>query len=428
MSSKQIRILHLVHMYYPSLGGMQIHMKELTESITSREEKFYIEVFATRAMNVGEFHQKEKRKNDLPERETINNVNVRRFNIWHRFYAFLIYSIPKIKGGYRLRKFILKDAVECLRMGPFVPGLFFGIICFRPDIVLLMNVYNSHAYFCFLAKKVHNFKLVIIPSLRMEPGWADHPMVEKVLKISDSIIALTEYEKKILIKKGLEEQKIKVMGVGVSTNYFAKGDARRGKHKFNIPSGFVVGFIARKTMGKGAEHVVDAMKIVWKKHADAILLFAGEDKKNHRKVIESHIDKLTCEEKSKIVEFGSYPETDRPDLFQAIDVFVMPSLIDSFGIVYLEAWSCKKPVIACKDRAPSTFIDHQKDGILVEYGNIDQIAEAINDLIDNPKKRIQMGYNGYKKVLSKYSWENISKQTIAVYRALNSDCKSSQKI
>jgi glycosyltransferase involved in cell wall biosynthesis len=410
---RPLRILHLVHMYHPTTGGMQIHMRELTESILRVDPRLALEIHTSRAGAVDELTRPRVNSSRLRRRDQVDGVSVRRYRIWN-----LLQAVVKWPGGVRLPRMLFGDAIGCLRMGPFVPGMIFGILRYRPDLVLLMNAYNAHAFSCYVAKRIAGFKLVTIPSLRMEPGRVDHAMVDRVLHASDRVIALSEYEKRVLVRKGIDEAKIEVIGVGVRHERFSQGDGDRAKNKYGIPPGPVVGFLGRKIKGKGAEHVVQAMSLVWEQHPDATLLLAGSSTPGHRQLIHQHLAALSPSQRSKVVEVEAYAEAERADLFSALDVFVMPSNIDSFGIVYLEAWSCGKPVIACTDSAPSSIVEAGSDGLLVEYGNIEQIAAAINRLLDDPVEREAMGKRGYEKVLSRYSWPSIARATTRIYREL----------
>jgi glycosyltransferase involved in cell wall biosynthesis len=83
----------------------------------------------------------------------------------------------------------------------------------------------------------------------------------------------------------------------------------------------------------------------------------------------------------------------------------MPSRYDSFGIVYLEAWKCGKPVIGARVGAIPEVIDDGKDGLLVEFGNVDQLISTIRHLLRDADLRREMGEAGRKKVEEKFNWQ-----------------------
>ena len=96
----------------------------------------------------------------------------------------------------------------------------------------------------------------------------------------------------------------------------------------------------------------------------------------------------------------------------------MPSNVDTFGTVYLEAWACGKPVIACKDCPPSSFIEDGKDGLLVKYGDKYELASSISKLLNSKEMRIKLGKNGREKVLRYYTWDIVTKRIREEYYRL----------
>ena len=103
------------------------------------------------------------------------------------------------------------------------------------------------------------------------------------------------------------------------------------------------------------------------------------------------------------------------------DIFVMPSRSDAYGIVYLEAWATKTPVIAANFPAMQEVINEKKDGILVEFDNTENLCDEILSLLASPEKRIQMGENGYAKIQKQNNWYQIASQTLNFYRSLKNE-------
>ena len=88
---------------------------------------------------------------------------------------------------------------------------------------------------------------------------------------------------------------------------------------------------------------------------------------------------------------GSIEETEKRDMFAAADLFAMPSRTDSFGIVYLEAWLYRKPVIAARTWGVSDVVADGEDGLLVRFGDVPALAEVIASLLDDPTRRNALG-------------------------------------
>ena len=116
-------------------------------------------------------------------------------------------------------------------------------------------------------------------------------------------------------------------------------------------------------------------------------------------------DDLPNEDKQRIHLLGAVDNTVKLDALAACDMLVMPSRTDSFGIVYLEAWVNGKPVIGADTWGVNTIIT-EENGLLVPFGNISALSDAIIQLLTNPDEAIAMGKNGQEMTLAEHTWEH----------------------
>lgn len=409
-----MRILHLNHLYHPSVGGLPIYMKQLSEKLVEFNDEVLL--YTSMALDVPQFFNEDSKRNKILKKEIINGVKVRRFPVRYKLYERVFKKIRKMRGGYRITEKLFGDALENIHRGPFIPGLVGGILSARADIVVCPNVYNTHSYMCYLARKWGNFPFVIIPSLRMEPGWQDDVMVDRILKEADGIIAFTEHEKNILLSKGIKEEIVSVVGNAIIPEEFEHVNGSRFREKYQLKKMPTVTFLGRKTRGKGSATLIDAMNIVWQELKDVRLVLAGYKRDEYVEVFAEKIKGLKREDQQKILDLDQFPSHERGDIYADMDVFVMASQVDSFGLVYLEAWCCGKPVIACKNTAPGSYITNGQNGLLVEYGNSKELAAAILRLLRDENLRRGMGEDGRKQVLENYTWDVVAKQIRQAYQ------------
>ena len=85
-------------------------------------------------------------------------------------------------------------------------------------------------------------------------------------------------------------------------------------------------------------------------------------------------------------------------LLQGIDVLVMPSRQESFGLVLVEAAAVGKPVIACRSQGPDEIVEHGTTGLLVDQDSPTELASAIRIVVTSASLRESMGSAGRDRV------------------------------
>lgn len=139
---------------------------------------------------------------------------------------------------------------------------------------------------------------------------------------------------------------------------------------------------------KGYDILIDVWNIVFKKHTDWILEIYGEG--SERKNLQEKINKLGLKESFLLK--GVVKNIQNKYLESSI--YVMSSRYEGFGMVLTEAMACGLPVIAFEcPCGPKDIIKDNEDGFLIELGNIEQMAEKIEELIVNKEKRKFFGEN-----------------------------------
>jgi glycosyltransferase involved in cell wall biosynthesis len=107
------------------------------------------------------------------------------------------------------------------------------------------------------------------------------------------------------------------------------------------------------------------------------------------------------------------------DEYAQADVFVLPSIDDSFGLVTLEALSSGLPVVVSSGAGTSELITHGRDGLVVPSGNATALAVALRDLAD-PQLRAELGSAGRALVERGNSWEQYGASVLSTVSTLDS--------
>lgn len=99
------------------------------------------------------------------------------------------------------------------------------------------------------------------------------------------------------------------------------------------------------------------------------------------------------------------------------DLFLLPTIEDSFALVIFEAMATALPVIATTHAGSSEFIENGEDGLIVPAGEVSTITKAIQRLVEQPELRSAIGEAARRKVESTHSWEAYGGRVIAAVRA-----------
>lgn len=218
--------------------------------------------------------------------------------------------------------------------------------------------------------------------------WFKLSLLKKIgLRFIDTIFSISNYTKDRLKKiHNINESKIKLFPCCIDPYYISKENFGNRYPKGNII--LTVSRLTKNDRYKGIDKVIESMPVILQEIPNVYYYVVGkiDDYQYYKNLVE----KLGMEDK---VVFTDYVKDVKPYM-EHCDVFVMPSSREGFGIVFLEALACGKPVIAGnKDGSTDALLDGEL-GILVDPDNVNGIAEAIIKMFKKeiPKKLLDSEY------------------------------------
>lgn len=114
---------------------------------------------------------------------------------------------------------------------------------------------------------------------------------------------------------------------------------------------------------------------------------------------------------------GALPHNEAIRAVAQADIFSLPSWSESFGVVYLEAMACGKPVIGCWGQGAQDLVQHEHTGLLVEPRNIHSLADALARLLQKPNEAYQMGVLARKRAES-LTWKQNARRYLSLYDSI----------
>jgi glycosyltransferase involved in cell wall biosynthesis len=384
-------------------------VKNLSERLVSRYAD-EVTVFTTVAYRMEHFWR--SGEPTMPAgTEDVNGVTVRRFAVFNRLNALrmLIAGV-----AYRLR-LPYNDWLRTIYNGPLIFGLSRAVANSGADIVFATAFPLLHMYYALAGARRAGIPLVFLGAIHTADAWGyDRKMMFRAIQQADAYVAHTTFERDYLVARGIREERIAVIGAGVDAHALAAADGTAVRKRYGWENVPVVALVAKQTARKRFDVLLEAMRRVWAIHPDARLLLAGA-RTPYSRQIEEMVGALPPEQRAHTTIVSDFSEEEKPNLLAACDIFALPSGQESFGIAFVEAWACGKPVVGARIGAIPSVIDEGRDGLLVAYRDADDLAQAIRELLADPSRRARMGEAGRRKVLDNYTWEIVTDQLRAVY-------------
>jgi glycosyltransferase involved in cell wall biosynthesis len=225
------------------------------------------------------------------------------------------------------------------------------------------------------------------------------PFEKRTYTLANKIICDAEDSKSVLINKyGIRSKKIVVIPIGVDQKQFFPLNEVK-----SIPNSLL--FIGRLDKRKGIDFLIQAMPYVVRENPGAKLYIGGTGKRQNR--LQRYV---TARNLDKNVEFlGFIPEERLNHWYNQVQCVVVPSVFEGFGLTVIEAMAAGTPVVATNVDALKDLIEDGVDGCLVEYGDIESLADRIVALLLDEDKRRLLAQKGREKVQSIYNWDRIIK-------------------
>jgi glycosyltransferase involved in cell wall biosynthesis len=264
----------------------------------------------------------------------------------------------------------------------------------------------------------HIHEIIVHPQiLRRLTAWLLPRLSKRVVAVSgptrDHLCETdrNNKEKTIVIHNGIDVSRFKaITGLGQSV-----------REEWGIaPDQPLVGMVGRVSHWKGQGYFLQVASRVAHSHPEAHFALVGgtfPGQEDLVRELRSSVEQLNLSSTVTISDFRS----DIPSVLDAYDIFVLPSTLpDPFPTVILEAMAAGKPVVANAHGGSIEMVDHGVTGFLVEPGQPDRMAAAINRLLDDPTKRHRMGLCGQNRITSCFSLEPFVAQWANLYKSIRS--------
>ena len=274
--------------------------------------------------------------------------------------------------------------------------------------ILHCHDYKANLY-GFLAGRFLNIKLVSTHHL-----WTHETAALKIYEFLDGIlanffhkvIAVSDEVRKEVSNFCINKKRLITIYNGIDlTRYSECLNGKRIREEFKISSSYkIIGSVGRFTTQKGFDYFLEAAKNVLKIVPKVIFLIVGDG--ILRKHLEEKAQGLGI--RNNVIFTGV--RSDMADIYNCMDIFVLPSIREGLPLAILEALAMKKPVIATNISGVSTVIRSGITGILLEPKDINGLANTMIGLLKDKKKADVLASNGRRLIEDKFSVTVMSKK------------------
>jgi glycosyltransferase involved in cell wall biosynthesis len=396
-----LRIAHFIHRYPPALGGSESYFARLSRYLAGRG--YRVTVFTTTALDLEAFRGPGR---VVPAGTTTEGgVEVRRFPLLclpaqrclmkaasllplRRWQALTLPWNPLSLAMWRAAR--EAEPFDVVHATAFPYG--FPLACARR-----------------LAQRL-GVPLLLTPFLHL--GDPDdprdhtrrtftHPSLLDLARSADRLFVQTDGERQTFASLDVSRSQLILQGLGVDPADCTGGDRHAARAAWGVSrEDVVVGHLANLSAEKGTLDLIQAAHRAWGSGVDRLaLVLAGPETAAFRR------NALDLADLKRARRLGELDDQQKRDFFAGIDVFCLPSRVDSFGLVLLEAWANGVPVVAYRAGGVPWVVRHEQDGLLVRCGDIDGLATALCRLADNPELRRRLGAAGWERTRTEFRWE-----------------------
>jgi len=310
-------------------------------------------------------------RDDLAKELEEKGIKVHRLNLSYKWNIF--------EGIYKLNRLIKKNQYDIVHAHLFFAYFYTGLIkVFNKNIKTVLtfhnlayNAYPANTFIKKLRKKLDKFVV--------------NKLIDKKTAVSNAV--------KQHFNKHLNVTNIEMIPnsfpIKNLRNYYEINENILKQYNLDNKDNFIILTPGRLVKEKGHLYLIEAVKILNKKYNNLIFLFVGEGplKDNLRNIAPSNIYFLGEMSHDKLMK-----------LYNEVDLVVIPSIHEAFGLVVGEAMIMKKSIIATDIDGIKEIIENTKEGLLVPPKNSKALADAIERLYKNKLLRMKLAENGYKKI------------------------------
>ncbi len=405
-----MRVTFLVSNYAPSVGGVQEYVRRVAEGL-ARDHGVSVDVVTSDALlapagpdpgRVG-VHD-----------EVMSGVAVHRRPVARRTHGGLR-TVRRL--GRRLRVYS-PGRNTLLISGPL--GLRAAVtacsLARRSDVIVGVGAPTAALFGAWGISRVTPLPFVAMPLLHLD-DVDQRPWVVRALRAASATSVNSQVEARWVAAQGVDSRRIAVQSPGCDPARYPDLTPREARSALDISEQQTVGFVGRLAVHKGLDALIEAMRGVWLSRPDTQLLLAGPPAGWNPRERLAH---LSDAERSRVRLWGRFTDEERPLLFAACEVIAHPSRSESFGMVTIEAWCSRRPVVVGDIAVTRELVRDGVDGDLVQVDDAAALGARLARLLQDPHRCARYGSAGRARAEQEFDWSRLVESWATLLRQVAS--------
>lgn len=238
----------------------------------------------------------------------------------------------------------------------------------------------------------------------------------KFLKRFQNIIAVSKATKDLMVRSGINEERIELLYNGVDENYWDRRNITDDlKRELSIPDdSLVIGSVGRLGEEKDYFSFLEVAKRVHERIAKTCFVIVGDGKESEKQDLLQYSKKIGVD---KYVIFTGY-RNDLLRIYNTFNVFLSTSLTEGLPNTMLEAMAMKVPIVATDVGGVSELVDDGISGFLYSVRDVKGISEKIIEIIKNDNLRNKLSIEARRRIETSFSFNRRTERIEAIYKKI----------
>jgi len=266
-----------------------------------------------------------------------------------------------------------------------------------------------------VAVAAHGRELLLTPFGHLPPFQREYDRLRaRVLCAVDRVFAVSHYTASLVRELGVLPERVVVVPNGTNAENFRPLPREDARARLGLSATPLLLSVARLVPRKGLDSVLRALPALCTRVPGGVhYVIAGTGPDRERLLALART--LGVAERVRMI--GHVADADLPLWYAACDVFVMPARseppdVEGFGLVFLEASACERPVVAVRSGGVVDAIEHEKTGFLLTPGDDAALSDALSRLLLEPNLAAEFGRAGRARVERDFTWKRVATRIV----------------